>query len=94
VIHFFSFEGNEVVGKVKKCVCFHVKKNNFFIILNYFDVFILKINFKNKKKYYLKIFLNKKTTFKRYLNLREIFFYFFFLTLKFILYGEIFFPYR
>jgi hypothetical protein len=56
VIHFFSFEGNEVVGKVKKCVSFRVKKIIFFIILNYFDVFILKINFKNKKILFKNIF--------------------------------------
>ena len=33
----------------------------FFIFLNYFDVLILKIIFKNKK-YYFNIFLNKKYT--------------------------------
>ena len=52
----------------RKIYCFYVLKlfffkliSNFIIFLDYFNVLMLKINFKNFKKYYLYIFSSKKT---------------------------------
>jgi uncharacterized membrane protein len=47
---------------------YFLKKYFLYIFLNYFDVFILKLNFKTYKIYYFNIFSNK-TNFKKELLL-------------------------
>jgi hypothetical protein len=55
------------MGKTKENICFSVKKYfyffliSFFLILDYFDILILKINKKNKKNIILIHFQTKNT---------------------------------
>ena len=61
-----------MIGHVFLKILFFLFKIYFFKFLDYFDVLILKINFKKLKKYYLYAFLRKKNTLKnnRYHNIK------------------------